>query len=231
MNFSPFTQTGLMDGRNPCALTLLFFWVSLLLLLGYKQKQITLAGILLLASLWAGCFASGLGALKELYSSAVLYALSKTLYLLMGFLALIFGAINAHDWIKAKKKTPEAMIIKSLVLGEGQKLFSKKILPAVIASGFFVSFLGTVAVGHFYFPVIFYVLNAQNQMDSAFVYLLVYSLAYLVPITVISALIFIILKLERMMAVVMAQALIIRSIFAALFLALGLGLVVIFNFV
>ncbi|MDP3142518.1 MAG: DUF1573 domain-containing protein, partial [Candidatus Omnitrophota bacterium] len=101
---------GLIDGVNPCAFTVLVFFISFLTFAGYNRQQIIILGSFFILTVAATYVLIGLGLFEFFRRLEVFYFLSHLVYLLTAILALILGGFSLYDyWIFKKTNNPEAI--------------------------------------------------------------------------------------------------------------------------
>lgn len=200
LSFSSLTilGAGLIDGINPCAFTVMVFFVSFLSFAGYKKSDTIVIGILFILAVYITYTLIGLGAFKALRTMEVFNYFSRLFYKLIAGFAFIVGLFNLYDyWIYRKTKDPERITIKlpfivkrkiqQIVRGDfiKQGEDGKKLLSLVFASlscGFLVSVLELLCTGQLYLPTLVYIFKIPDLRMKAFFYLIVYNLMFVLPL-------------------------------------------------
>jgi cytochrome c biogenesis protein CcdA len=190
---------GLVDGINPCAFTVIVFFVSFLTVAGYKRKETALIGAVYIFAVFATYLAIGLGCFKALYSLKAFYLVSKLIYSVVGALTLYLGGLALKDYFLFKKtgKTEEMALqlprfIKNRIhsiVGEYYRKDKKervnrldKLLVSAIIVGFLVSLLEAVCTGQMYVPTIVFVLKEASLRARALSLLFLYNLMFILPL-------------------------------------------------
>ena len=140
----------------------------------------------------------GIGLFKFVQSLESFSLVSNIVYKGIAGLAIILGACSIYDWYIYKKTgNPEEVKLK---LPNFIKLKIQKIIQnasrdrtktlidlcgAVFVSGFAVSLLESVCTGQTYVPTISYVLRTPHLRSAAMLYLFLYNLMFILPLTVI----------------------------------------------
>lgn len=181
---------GLVDGINPCVLTLLVFLLSVWKLEGTTSL---LLGLAYTAGVFACYTAVGLGLLHAAalaqnlpWAGAVVSALT------MVALALLTGFSLWDAWL-AHQGQPSAMTLKlPRAFDQGIRALIRRGrgwvgLPAAFVLGAGISLLEFVCTGQVYLPTLVY-LN-QTGEQGALVLLLAYNLAFIVPLLVVFGLV------------------------------------------
>lgn len=213
LSFGLFTVlgAGLIDGVNPCAFTVLVFFISFLNFVGYRKKELLLLGIVFILSVFFTYILIGIGLFKFIQSLEVFGLLSKIIYLAVAWLTIILGMYSIYDWYIYKKTgNPDRLKLKlpSFIKLKIQRIVqgaSRPVKPgvspgngsanrkrtlielaiAIFASGFVVSLLESVCTGQTYVPTIAYVLKTSSLRSKAFFYLVLYNLMFILPLVII----------------------------------------------
>lgn len=200
LSFGLFTVlgAGLIDGFNPCAFTVLVFFISFLNFVGYRKKELLVLGIVFILSVFVTYILIGIGLFKFIQSLEVFSLLSKIIYLGTACLAIILGIYSLYDWYIYKKtgnpeeiklklpqfiKTKIQRIIQDAARNRTRSLID--LATAVFVSGFIVSLLESVCTGQTYIPTIAYVLKDPSLRVSAWLYLVLYNLMFILPLIII----------------------------------------------
>lgn len=191
---------GFIDGFNPCAFTVLIFFISFLNFVGYRKKELLVLGTVFIFSVFLTYILIGIGLFKFIQSFEAFSVLSKIIYLGIAALAIILGIYSLYDWyIYRKTGNPEQMKLKlpQIIKTKIQRIIQDTtrnrrrtlidLAIAVFVSGFIVSLLESVCTGQTYIPTIAYVLKDPSLRVSAWVYLLLYNLMFILPLMVIFA--------------------------------------------
>lgn len=203
-SFSAFTvgAAGFIDGINPCAFTTIVFFISFLAFVGYRKREMILAGSFFTAAVFMAYFLIGLGIFKFLRSMSAFSYVALAINIVIGSLAFILGVLSLVDYFKFRKthdakgsvlQLPRSIKsrIHSIIGGDfrqDQKSGRKTLLKiawVAFTAGFMVSILESVCTGQVYLPTIAYVLRMPGKHMSALSYLLVYNLAFITPLVIV----------------------------------------------
>jgi cytochrome c biogenesis protein CcdA len=197
---------GLEDGINPCAFTVIVFFISFLAAQGYRKRELFLIGSAFIFSVFLTYLGIGLGVFNFLYRFRGLWAVTHLLNIVVGSASILFGILALYDFIKFKKTGSSENLILQLpkpvkerihkVVGffyrktnqERQQGFSPglgKLVASAFITGFLVSLLEAVCTGQVYLPTIAFVLKASSFKLQALGYLLFYNIMFIVPLIVI----------------------------------------------
>ncbi|MFA6357987.1 MAG: hypothetical protein WCY09_04910 [Candidatus Omnitrophota bacterium] len=197
---------GLQDGINPCAFTVIVFFISFLALQGYRKKELVLIGAAFIFSVFLTYLCIGLGIFNFFYQFKGFWIIFRLFNVVIGCLSILFGIFAVYDFIKFKKtgstdqlvlqlpKSIKARIHKvvgffyRLTPDEKQNNTRPKLLKLVfsaLVTGFLVSLLEAVCTGQVYLPTISFVLKTTALKLQALGYLLLYNIMFVIPLIVI----------------------------------------------
>lgn len=198
-SFSPLAVicAGLADGINPCAFTVLVFFISFLTFAGYSRSQMFIIGLIFIFSVFITYFLVGLGMFESLRRLEIFHILSRVIYVITGAAAFILGGVSLYDfWIFRRTRDPEKMklqlpaLVKHQIhkiirtdLGRKKAFFS--LIVATLICGFLVSFLELICTGQLYLPTIVYILKVETLRLKALLYLVLYNIMFVVPLLII----------------------------------------------
>jgi hypothetical protein len=237
---------GLIDGFNPCAFTVLVFFISFLTFAGYNRQQIIILGSFFILAVAVTYVLIGLGLFEFFRRLEVFYFLSHLVYLLTAILALILGGFSLYDyWIFKKTNNPEAIKLKlpEFVKQQIHKVIREKtdtrgrpdlksapklkLAMAALTSGFVVSILESICTGQMYLPTIIYVLGFAKLKMRAIGYLLLYNLMFILPLVGVFMLGLFGMTSEGFAKLARRHLATIKIITSAVFFGLGIGLLLI----
>ncbi len=189
---------GLIDGINPCAFTVLVFFISFLTFVGYKKRELLILGIIFISSVFITYILIGIGLFKFIQALEIFESFSKAVYLAIAGLAVTLGIYSLYDcYIYNKTKDPDRVKLKlpdfikrrtQRIIQDSTRDKNKKMAQlsaAVFLSGFSVSLLESICTGQTYVPTIAYVLRSPGLRPQAFLYLVVYNLMFITPLVII----------------------------------------------
>jgi cytochrome c biogenesis protein CcdA len=197
---------GLGDGINPCAFTVIIFFISFLALQGYRKQQVAFIGLAFIFAVFLTYLGIGLGIFNFLYRFRGFWAVTYLLNILIGILSIILGIFALYDFIEFRKTgSTEGMILQlpkpikeriHQVVGFfyrrsrqekqlDQKPGLSRLFLSALGTGFLVSLLEAVCTGQVYLPTISFVLKSTSLKLEALGYLLLYNIMFIVPLLVI----------------------------------------------
>ena len=195
---------GLVDGVNPCAFTVIVFFISFLTFQGYKRRELIVIGLCFILAVFLTYVLIGLGIFRSLYTLNKFYLVTRIVYYVIAALSFILGIFALYDlWLFVRKRKTEGMILQlpqtiknrihsiigmhyrkskeTAVPGANRRHIFQLILSALI-TGFLVSLLEAVCTGQLYLPTITFVLKEATLRVRALGYLLLYNFMFIIPL-------------------------------------------------
>ena len=239
-------SAGLTDGINPCAFTVIVFFISFLALQGYRKRELIVIGLFFIFAVFFTYFLLGLGLFNFLYRIKGFWIVTKILNISIGVFSITLGILAIFDFFKYKKtKDTEGLFLQlpqavknqiHSVIGmhyrksrdpeskvQRQHIF--RLLISALVTGFLVSLLEAVCTGQLYLPTITFVLKTTPLKLHALGYLLVYNLMFIVPLLVIFMLALFGVTSEQFAKFLKKHLLSIKILMAVIFFALGAFLI------
>ncbi|KAA0004424.1 MAG: hypothetical protein FE044_00040 [Thermoplasmata archaeon] len=184
---------GLADGINPCAFATLIFFIAYLERIKQGKKALLSIGISFSMAVFLGYLMIGLGILEFYYKIEEVGIISKYVYLFAGIFALTFAIFNIWDYFKIeKKKKPILQLPLFLKKRRGRiiKILTQKEGIVILAAmafivGLAISLLEFVCTGQILIPIMAVIKSASPLKTTAFIYLLIYSVMFIVPLLII----------------------------------------------
>jgi len=236
---------GLADGINPCAFTVIVFFISFLSLQGYKRRELIIIGLAFIFAVFITYLAIGLGLFGFLYKLSGFWLISKIFNLTIGILSIILGFLALYDFFKFKGTAQTGGLLLQLPRGvknrihsliglhyrrtkeEGGKTLKVHILRLALSAlivGFLVSILEAVCTGQVYLPTITFVLKASHLKLQALGYLVLYNIMFIVPLFIIFLFALLGVASEQFSKILKKHLLTIKILMAVLFFGLGIFL-------
>lgn len=235
---------GFVDGINPCAFTVIVFFMSFLFFQGYKRKSIAAVGISFIVAVFITYLLLGMGFFATLHAMKGYTLITRIIGMSIGVASIIFGVISVYDaFIFIKKGESEAMVLqlpKSIkqrihaIVGDQYRV--KKDAPArptsilaliggALAVGFIISIFESVCTGQLYVPTIIYVLKTSPYKLKAFALLFLYNLMFIIPLLVIYILALAGVSSNSFAGAMKKNMFLIKLFLAVMFIFLGISLV------
>ncbi|MFZ5799754.1 MAG: DUF1573 domain-containing protein, partial [Candidatus Omnitrophota bacterium] len=238
-------SAGLVDGVNPCAFTVLVFFISFLTFVGYHRRQILILGSFFILAVFITYILIGVGLFEFFYRLEAFYIISHIVYIITAVIVLVLAVINLYDyWVFKKTGDPEKTKLKlpdmvkqriHKVIRQETDVRSKpglsasrlKLALAALSSGFIVSILESICTGQMYLPTIIYVLGFTKFKLRALSLLLLYNLMFILPLVAVFALGLLGMTSQKFAALASRHLAKVKIITAAVFFGLGIGLLLI----
>jgi cytochrome c biogenesis protein CcdA/tetratricopeptide (TPR) repeat protein len=226
-------SAGLADGINPCAFTVIIFFLSYLAYIGKRKREIIAAGTVYTAAVFATYFAIGLG-LSQLISVGEHWFgfFRRVLYGGIAVLTLVAALLSFRDALLCLKGRAKEMV---LALPDSLKTRIRRTISqrarlgltvsATVVLGGLVAFFEFPCTGQIYLPIVS-MLHQPGYFWGPAGWLLLYNLCFILPLIVVFAAVFFGLTSEKLTALFqrhMAKTkFAMAAVFAALFVVLGI---------
>ncbi len=189
---------GLVDGLNPCAFATLIFFIAYMAAGGYKGRQVLVVGGAFTAGVFLTYLTVGLGLYKVLdLLGNTLTVLGRWLYALTALFCLVLAVLSFLDFLKARRgqiegmrlSLPKALRNRARAVIRQNAGGDPRPVPAYAAGAFvtgvLVSLLELACTGQLYLPTIIFVLSVPALRARAVAYLVLYNLAFVLPLAVV----------------------------------------------
>jgi len=220
---------GLIDGINPCAISILIFFIFSVSKLENTRNLILPSGISFILGVFLAYLLIGMGLLK-LLTSHLLVSIYNWIFTSMGVLAFSICGISLLDFYYAKKK--ETRKIKLQLPLSFKKIshslirtVSAKNLPIVFGIGILMSIIEFPCSGQVYLPTITLIGNPLSSLRP-FLFLLLYNLMFILPLIVIVVLSILWTSSERISSFVSKYLPATKLLTAILFFLLGIYMLI-----
>ena len=233
---------GLIDGINPCAFTVIVFFISFLALQGYIKRELTIIGLTFILAVFLTYLLIGLGAFNFLYRVSQFWVLAKVINISIGIFCVVLGFLAIYDFLKFKKtgkteglalQLPQAVKNQiHKVVGMHYRVDKKtpgtsserrmyRLIISALVTGFLVSLLEAVCTGQTYLPTITFILKTAELKLHAAAYLLLYNIMFVIPLFVIFLLALFGVSSGQFSDFLKKHLLVIKILMAILFFGLG----------
>ncbi len=236
---------GLEDGINPCAFTVIVFFISYLALQGYRRKELIAIGFSFIFAVFVTYFLIGIGIFNIIYRLEKFLLVAKIFNISIGIFSIILGVLAIYDVFKFKKTgQTEGMILQLPKAVKNQihsiiglhyrkpkehgevilKPHTFRLIISALVTGFLVSFLELVCTGQLYLPTINFVLKTTPLKLQALAYLLFYNLMFITPLVIIFLFALLGVTSEQFSRILKKHLLTVKIMMAVLFFGLGIFL-------
>ncbi len=183
---------GLIDGVNPCSIAMLLFFFSLLIMAKETSKAILLIGAAFITGIFSAYLGIGLGLFKFMdflgkSKGLIVGAYSVTFIMTFG-LSIVYITdyykVRNNRYNQIKSQLPKS--IKHKIHNYIRKKAAQKVFfITAFATGFAISFLEFFCTGQIYLPTITFVISTGSTSALAIIYLILYNLAFIIPLIII----------------------------------------------
>ena len=198
---------GLIDGINPCAISTLVFFMSMLAVFRVSGPSLLLVGVAFCTASFVTYTAIGFGLLRMLYLLSGFHLLRETVEVLMIAVLTCFAALSFRDaWrFKVSGDARDVMLqlpdsIKAKihhVIRQG--LGSRQLVLGSLVIGSVVTGLESVCTGQVYVPTLVFIIKGGSSVWLAAAYLLLYNLLFVTPLILTFILTYQGLRLQRLL--------------------------------
>lgn len=218
---------GLLDGINPCAFATILFFLSYLHIARRSPLQILQVGFAFAFAIFLTYLALGLGFAQLLAQAEAVRTVAVAFNWLLAAVALILALLCIRDGILCLQgKLDETALKLPLFLRKRinatirQGARHSRFVTAAFIAGVVVALLELACTGQVYAPTILYMLKTGASQATAFGYLVLYNLAFVVPLLIVILLAFQGLSNERLTAFFQKHVALVKFATAGLFLVM-----------
>ncbi len=213
---------GFMDGFNPCAISILMLFISLLLSIGMNKKTL-LVGFSFVIGETISNFLLGMGFIKITESLKTYNIIINSVYVVSLLICLYVFVINIIDIVNGFRKKKEIKNqlsdnVKFKISGIlSRNIFSKYIVILSFFMGIVIAILEFGCTGQLYLPS---VLN----MEGSLFYLIVYNLFFSLPLLIVLIISYIINKPEKIKEFIMKNSYLLKIFLNIIILVLSINI-------
>lgn len=193
LTFSVVAAGGLLDGFNPCAISTLIFFMSVLAVAKATRRTRLLVGVSFIGASFAVYMALGLGFLFAFRQAPNFPLVKKVVEIVLGLCMIPLAALSFRDAFRFRKShRPDDVTLQiPKKIKERIHSFMNSRLgvggPIIggLVTGAGVTILESVCTGQSYVPVLMYMLK-QNCSDFwSWMLLITYNLLFVLPLAVV----------------------------------------------
>lgn len=170
--------TGLLDGVNPCAIAVLLFFIAFLFSMNRARAELAKVGVIYIGVIYLTYLGIGLGILRAFVFTGAEHLMAK----IGAGLLLLLGLVNIKDYFwygRWFSLSPGGSFHQ-----KGKSWLRKATIPSTVVGAFLVGLCTFPCSGGIYVAILGLV-SSQTTYWSGFGYLLLYNLAFVVPLIVI----------------------------------------------
>ena len=193
LTFSVVAAGGLLDGFNPCAISTLIFFMSVLTVAKTGKRVRLLVGISFITASFLVYTGLGLGFLYAFRQAPNFTLVKKVVETVLGLCMIPLAVLSFRDAFRFRKsQRPDDVTlqipkpIKNRIhafmnsrLGVGGPILGG------LVTGAGVTILESVCTGQSYVPVLMYMLKNDHSDGGAWFYLITYNLLFVLPLAVV----------------------------------------------
>ena len=205
---------GLLDGINPCAISMLMIFYSFLLMTENKKKIVFMSSMFIIGIFIAN-LSFGLG-VKTFYNAfagnlIMLYSLYGVA-VAMCLVAIVLNTIdiiNHNKNIEAKNQLPDKIKFK-LANVLRNSVFSKFAILVAFFVGFLIGVVELACTGQIYFPTLTYMIQNTQYGFQGIMLLIAYNIMFVLPLIVITVIAGCVKEPEKIKTMIMKRNWIIK---------------------
>lgn len=239
---------GLIDGINPCAFTVIVFFISFLALQGYKRRELIPIGLSFIFAVFITYILIGLGLFGFVYHIEGFWLIRRIFNISIGIFSIIIGILSLYDFVRFKKTNKTEGLLLQLppalknqihyIIGlhyrktkeeKGEESVSEKhifrLIISALVTGFLVSIIEAVCTGQTYLPTIVFIFKTTSLKLQALGYLLLYNFMFIVPLLIIFVFALLGTTSEQFSAILKRHLGTIKILMGIMFLGLGIFLI------
>lgn len=207
--FPAVVTAGLIDGINPCAISTLVFFMSLLAVFKVRNRQLILLGVSFCFASFLTYLALGFGLFRFLHLFSGFTVLRAAVEWGMAAVLLVFAALSFHDAFRFRKTGRAADVTLQLSAGMKKRIHdvmrrglgSTSIIWGGLLIGSAVTALESVCTGQVYVPTLVLILKDSAFSESrAWLLLLLYNALFVLPLVVVFIAVYFGLRTETLLA-------------------------------
>jgi len=168
---------GLVDGINPCAFSLLIFFLSFLFSLKRTRVSVIRMGLIYIAGNYIGYISIGLGLLHAVSILGI-----RNIFGLLGVVLLAtLGLLQIRDATTFEKPL---MVFPRFVVPTFKRLTERDTYPMALLLGIMVSLFEFPCSGGVYIGIMFLIASKTRLYEGA-MYLILYNLMFIAPLFIV----------------------------------------------
>ncbi len=188
---------GLVDGLNPCAFATLIFFISYLTFVGQKGRAVLAVGSAFTLGVFVAYTLVGIGLWRLLSQLPFLTTVGQWVIGFTALLCAVLAGLSFRDYLKARRGRVEdmALVMPHVLRQRAHAVIRRASNVRVFALAAFpvgvvISLLELVCTGQIYLPTIIFVMSVPGLQAQATLFLLLYNLMFILPLTVVFVLVY-----------------------------------------
>ena len=225
---------GLLDGINPCAISTLVFFMSLLAVSKVKPRNLVLLGLSFCTASFLTYLALGFGLFRVLHLFTGLLLVRLWIERIMLSVLLVLAGLSFRDAVRFRRSGRSSDVTLQLSAGMKKRVHAimrrglggTGIVLGGLFIGTFVTALESVCTGQVYVPVLVLILKESSYYEPrAWLYLLVYNLMFILPLAAVFIAVYFGVQTETLLAWSRKNVVVSKILLGFLFLVMALLMV------
>ena len=194
LSLLPILAAGLLDGVNPCAFTTLVFLISALAVAGRSRIQVLQIGLFFSAAVFVTYLMVGLGFFQALRVASAFPIVAAVIRWILIAVLLAFATLSLYDYFQLRSGRTDKVLLqlpqpikRRLHRDIKNRTHSAALIASSLVLGFLVSIFELACTGQVYFPTLVYLHQVRRNLGS-FSHLLLYNIAFILPLLTVFAL-------------------------------------------
>jgi len=222
---------GLLDGVNPCAFATIIFFLSWLQIAKRTPREMLLTGAAFILAVFLAYLSAGLVLFKVLEGLSRFAWIQKSMNYVFAAFALVVAMLSFRDAWRAGKGRMDEMTLQlpaflknriRSAIRTGAK--ARRFIIAAFVTGLIVSLLELACTGQVYAPIVYQI---QQGRGGAVLWLVLYNVAFILPLAVIFLATWLGLRSEHLIAFQKKHTRTVKFALGVLFT--GLALLILFQ--
>jgi cytochrome c biogenesis protein CcdA/glutaredoxin len=221
-------SAGLADGINPCAFTVIIFFLSYLAYMGRERREIVLAALVFTIAVFVTYFAIGVALTQLLHMAQQRLPFVHTvIYAATGLFALAAAGLSAWDGVKCLRgRTSDlALSLPDSLKSRIRLTISRRArlgltVAATLVLGSLVAFFEFPCTGQVYVPIVVFLQRPEYRWH-AMGWLLLYNGCFVLPLIAVTVAVFFGLTSERLTAFFRRHVAVAKFVMAVAFAGLA----------
>jgi len=193
LTFSIVAAGGLLDGFNPCAISTLIFFMSVLAITKASRRTRLLVGISFISASFIVYMGLGLGILFAFRQVPQFGAVKKVIEIVLGLCMVPLAVLSFRDAFRFRKsQRPDdvTLQIPKKIKGHIHSFMNTRLgvggpVLGGLVTGAGVTVLESVCTGQSYVPVLMYMLKQDCSDFSSWLLLITYNLLFVLPLAIV----------------------------------------------
>ncbi len=230
LTFAVVAVGGLLDGFNPCAISTLIFFLSVLTVAKACKRVRLLVGVSFIAASFLVYTGLGVGILFAFRQAPNFTLVKKVFEIILGLCMIPLAALSFRDAFRFRKsqrpddltlQIPKQIKDKIHVFMHSRLGVGGPILGGLV-TGSGVTILESVCTGQSYIPVLMYMLKQNHTDVSSWTMLITYNLLFVLPLAVVFLCFHRCVELKALIGWSKRNLVVVKILFGVFFIAMAI---------